>query len=147
MGAEKVNKTNYRSIVGSLMFLCNTRSDICYAVSLCSRYMADPSYLHLKAAKRILRYVCGTVNFGIHYFSTDSVKLIGFSDSDWGSNLDDRKSTSGNCFSLGIGLVTWSSKNQATVALSSTKAKYVALTSAGTQALWLQKILDEIGEK
>lgn len=65
-GNEKVNKIEYRSIVGNLRLLCNKRPFICYVVSLCSRYMVDPSCLHLKAAKRILRYVCGIVNFGIH---------------------------------------------------------------------------------
>eukprot|EP00253_Pinus_taeda_P034244 PITA_34244 len=65
----------------------------------------------------------------------------------WGGSLDDRKSTSGNCFSFGSGLITWSSKKQSIVALSSTEAKYVAITSASTQALWLRKFLEEIGEK
>jgi len=109
--------------------------------------MVDPSCLHLKAKKKILRYVCGTINFGIHYFSTDNVNLIGFSDSDWGSNLDDQKSTSGNYFSLGTGLVPWSSKKKTIVALSSTEAEYVALTSASAKAIWLQKFVIEIGEK
>ena len=101
----------------------------------------------MKATKRILRYVKGTTNFGIHYSKMDDVKLEGFSDSDWGSNIDDRKSTLGNCFTLGSGFVTWSSKNQTRVALSSTKAKYIALTSASTQILWIRKVLEELGEK
>ena len=75
------------------------------------------------------------------------MELVGFNDSDWGSNLDDRKSTSGQCFSLGLGLITWSCKKQSTVALSSCEAKYIALTIASAQALWLRKLLDEIGEK
>ena len=73
--------------------------------------------------------------------------LVGFSDFDWGGSLDDRKSTSGNCFSFGSGLITWSSKKQSIVSLSSTKAEYVAVTSACTQVLWLRKVLEEIGEK
>jgi len=105
-GDEKVNKIEYKSIMGSLRFLCNTRPNICYDVSLCTRYMANPSCLHLKETKRILRSVCGTVDFGIHYFYTDNVKLVGFSDSDWGSNIDDQKSNSGNYFSLGTSLIT-----------------------------------------
>jgi len=75
------------------------------------------------------------------------MELIDFSDSDWGSNLDDRKSTFGQCFSLGLGLITWSSKKQSIIALSSCEAKYIALTIASAQALWLRKLLDEIGEK
>eukprot|EP00253_Pinus_taeda_P011335 PITA_11335 len=122
-GANLVDEKTYRSIVGSLIFLTHKRPDITHLVSLVSRYMTNPSEIHMKAAKRIL------------------------SDSDWGGSLDDRKSTSGNCFSFGSGLVTWNSKKQSVVALSSTEAEYVAVTSAGTQALWLRKILEEIGEK
>jgi len=88
--AEKVNVTNYRSIVGSLMFLTNNKPDIAYDISFVSRYMSEPSSLHLKATKRILRYVKGVVVFGIHYFPIKEVELVGFSDLGWGSNLDDR---------------------------------------------------------
>jgi len=109
--------------------------------------MTEPSELHMQAAKRILRYVKGTLAFGIHYYSSKGFNLVGFSDSDWGGSVDDRKSTSGNCFTFGSGLVSWSSKKQSIVSLSSTEAEYVAVTSAGTQALWLRKILEEIGEK
>jgi len=101
MDLKKVNKIEYRRTMGILMFLCNIRLDIYYIVSLCSRCMADLSFLHLKEVKRILRYVHGTIDFGIHYFSTDNLKLVRFSYNDWGSNIDDRKSTSGNGFSLG----------------------------------------------
>ena len=99
----------------------------------------------MKAAKRILRYVKSTVGFGTHY-SSNKFELVGFSDSDWGRSLDDQKSTSGNCFSLGSSLITWSSKMQSMVSLSSTEAEYVAVTSVGTQVLWLRKLLEEIGE-
>ena len=116
-GAPKASVTKFRSIVGSLMFLCNTRLDIQFAVSLVSRYMNDPSIVHLKDAKCILRYVKGTIDYGLHYSHVEKLKLVGFSVNDWGSNLDDRKSTSGQCFSLGSGLTTWSSKKQSTVAL------------------------------
>eukprot|EP00253_Pinus_taeda_P015435 PITA_15435 len=146
-GANLVDEKTYRSIVGSLIFLTHTRPDITYLVSLVSRYMTNPSEIHMKAAKRILRYVKGILNFGIHYYSSEKFNLVGFSDSNWGGSLDDRKSTSGNCFSFGSGLITWSSKKQSVVALSSTEAEYVAVTSASTQALWLKKILEEIGEK
>eukprot|EP00253_Pinus_taeda_P007517 PITA_07517 len=128
-GADLVDEKTYRSIVGSLIFLTHTRPDITYSVSLVSRYMTNPSEIYMKAAKRILRYVKGTLNFGIHYYSSGKFNLVGFSDLDWGGSLDDRKSTSGNCFSFGSGLITWSSKKQSIVALSSTEAEYVAVTS------------------
>jgi len=108
--------------------------------------MDDPSCLHLKATKRILRYVHGIVDFCIHYFSTNNVKLGGFSDSDWGSNLYEWNSTSENYFSLGTSLITWIFKKQTTIALYFIEAKYIALTSAGVQALWLQNVLSEIDE-
>ena len=81
-GADLVDETTYRSIVGSLMFLTHTRPDIAFSVSLVSRYMKNPSEIHMKAAKRILRYVKDTLNFGIHYYSAEKFNLVGFSDSD-----------------------------------------------------------------
>ena len=104
-GADLVDEKTYRSIVGSLIFVTHTRPDITYSVSLVSRYMTNPYEIHMKVAKRILRYVKGTLEFGIHYYSSEKFNLVGFSDSDWGGSLDDRKSTSGNCFSFGSGLI------------------------------------------
>lgn len=101
----------------------------------------------MKATKIILRYVKDTLNFGIHCYSTEKFNLVGFSDSDLGGSLDDRKSTSGNCFSFSSSLITWSSRKQRIIALSSTEAEYVAITSASRQALWLRNVLEEIGEK
>ena len=98
--------------MGSLIFLTHTRPDITYSVSLVSRYMTNLSEIHMEAAKRILRYVKGTLNFGIHYYSFEKFNLVGFSDSDWGGSVDDGKSTSGNCFSFGSGLITWSKKKK-----------------------------------
>jgi len=92
------------------MFLTNTRPDLQFSVSLVARYMSDSSIIHLKEEKRILRYVKGTTNYGIHYTCNSKLQLTSFSDSDWGSNFDDRESISGNCFSLGSGLISWSSK-------------------------------------
>lgn len=111
--ADLVDEKIYRSIMGRLIFLTHTRPDITYSASLVSRYMTNPSEIHMNAAKRILRYVKGTLNFGIHYYSSEKFNLVGFSDLDWGGSLDDRKSTSGNCFSFGSYLITWSSKNKA----------------------------------
>lgn len=105
-GKPKVEVTTYRSLVESMMFITNTRLNIAHVVSLMSRYMSDPTKKHMKATKRIMRYVKGTSDFGIHYYKNDEIKLCGYSHSDWGSNLDDRKSTSGQCFSLGWGLIS-----------------------------------------
>ena len=125
-------RKSYRSIVGSLMFLTHTRPDIAYSVSLVPRYMAKPSEIHMKACKIIERYVKGTLNFGIHYFTSNNSELAGFNDSNWGGSLEDRNSTSSNCFSFGSGMINWSLKKKSIVSLSSTEAEYVAITSPCT---------------
>jgi len=106
----KFDMHTYRIIVGSLMFLTNSHNDIYHVISLVSRYMSAPSKIHLKEEKRILRYVKGTPDFGIHYLKNKVVKLVGYGDSDWGNSIDDKNSSSRNYFSLGSGLVTWSSR-------------------------------------
>ena len=129
-GADLVDDKTYRSIVGSLIFLTHTRLDITYSVSLVSRYMKNPSEIHMKAAKRILRYVNGTKEFGILYSSSESFILIGYTNSDWAGSVDDRKSTSGYVFHMGSGAISWASKKQPVVALSTAEAEYVAATAA-----------------
>lgn len=92
--------------------------------------MAKPCESHWKATKKVLRYLKGTLNFGIIYTVEFDVELAGYSDSDWAGNPDDRKSTTGYVFNIGSGPISWSSKKQPTVSLSSTKAEYKALCSA-----------------
>ncbi|KAK9689294.1 hypothetical protein RND81_09G049900 [Saponaria officinalis] len=144
-GTQGANPTHFRRLVGGLNYLTHTRPDIAYSVSLVSRYLHKPTKQHFGAARRILRYMARTVEFGIWYSKKSSLKLIGYSDSDWAGSLDDRKSTSGNIFSLGSGAITWSSKKQETVALSSSEAEYAAASSAARQALWLRKLLADLG--
>ena len=140
-GTRKADGRFFRSLVGGLNYLTHTRPDIAFPVSYVSRYMHSPTKQHLGAAKRILHYIAGTKNFGIWYTNVPDFKLVGFTDSDWAGCLDTRKSTSGSMFSLGSGAVTWSSKKQETLALSSSEAEYAAVTSAARQALWLRKLL------
>jgi hypothetical protein len=102
------------------------------------------SELHFKAAKRVIRYVKGTCNFGIRYTRSREFKLVGYSDSDWGGSIDDLKSTSSYCFSLGSGVFSWNSKKQEIVAQSTVEAEFVAATAAVNQALWLRKILSDL---
>ncbi|XP_074301007.1 secreted RxLR effector protein 161-like [Silene latifolia] len=135
----------FRSIVGGLNYLTHTRPDIAFSVSKVSRFLHCPTKQHLGASKRILRYVAGTAYKGIHYDMSSRFSLIGYTDSDWAGDLDDRKSTSGSVFLLGSGAVTWSSKKQDIVALSSTEAEYVASGAAGRQAVWLRKLLADLG--
>jgi hypothetical protein len=146
-GGKKVDATLYRSLVGNLLYLTATRPDVMFAASLLSRFMHSPSHFHFAAAKRVLRYIQGTTCYGIRYCRNSMVKLLGFCDSDWGGCVDDMKSTSGYAFSLGSGVFSWSSKKQQSVAQSSAEAEYVSAALATSQAIWLRRILEDIGEK
>ena len=110
-----------------------SKPDIMFAASLLSRYIQNPSIKHFGAAKRMLRYIRGTTDYGIWYRSVENGTLIGYSDSDWGGCLDDYKSTSGYSFSFGSGIFSWSTKKQDIVAQSSVKAEYVAAAYATNQ--------------
>ena len=116
-----------------------------HSVSLISRFMECPKEIHLLVAKRILRYSKGTADFGIFYKRGEKSDLIGFSDSDFAGDLDDRKSTSGFVFMKCLGAVSWSSKKQSIVTLSTTEAEFVAATSCACQAIWLRNILAQQG--
>jgi hypothetical protein len=141
--SSPVDKTKYRSIVGSLRYLINTRPDIAYVVGIVSGYMEDPRASHWASVKQILRYLVETVNYGCIYRRMDSTepKLVGFSDRDLAGDVDDRKSTSGSIFLLGSILVTWASQKQRVVALSSCKAEYIASANAACQGIWLSHLL------
>jgi hypothetical protein len=95
-------------------------------------------------AKRVLRYVAGTLNFGLWYTKSDSNQLSGYTDNDFAGSLDDRKSTSQHVFQLGTNLISWTSKKQPIVSISSAEAEYVVATSASCQAVWLRRILKEM---
>ena len=146
-GEEKVDATLYRSLVGNLLYLTATRPDIMFAASLLSRFMNSPSQIHFGAAKRVLRYIRGTTDFGIMYGRCCEPKLKGYYDSDWGGCFDDMKSTSGYAFTLGSGIFSWVSKKQQSVAQSSAEAEYVSASLATSQAIWLRRIMEDFGEK
>jgi hypothetical protein len=141
---ERVDPKIFRSLVGSLRYLTCTRPDILYRVGHVSRYMESLTIIHFKAAKRILRYIKGTIDFGLLYPSSNEFKLVGYSDSDWGGDVDDRKSTTVFVFYLGSSAFTWSSKKQQIVTLSTCEAEYVAATSSVCHAIWLRKLLKEL---
>ncbi|CAL2225682.1 unnamed protein product [Prunus armeniaca] len=145
-GSSKANESVYRSLIGSLLYLTTTRPDIMYATSLLSRFMQNPSQIHYGAAKRILRYLQGTIDYGIWYKPITDPRLFGYTDSDWAGSVDDMKSTSGYAFTIGSGIFSWSSKKQETVALSSAEAEYVAAASSACQAIWLKRIFEDMGE-
>ena len=143
-GTEKADEKLFRSLVGGLNYLTHTRLDIARSVSVVSRYLHSPTKQHLGATRRVLKYVAGSIKLGILYESVDNFKLVGYSDSDWAGCLDDRKSTSGFVLSLGLGAITWSSKKQDTVSLSSSEAEYVVVGAAARQTIWLRKLLKDL---
>ena len=143
---ELFDKEKYQSIIGALLFLSTrTRPDISFSVGNAARYVSNPSVKHWIAVKRILRYLKGTSSYGIFYERNKISECVGYSDSDWAGNLSDRKSTSGYCFCLGHGLISWRSNNQSCVALSTAEAEFIALSTAAQEAVWLKKLLFNLG--
>ncbi|GJS93535.1 retrovirus-related pol polyprotein from transposon TNT 1-94 [Tanacetum coccineum] len=139
-----VDNTRYKQLIGSLMYLTGTRPDIMFVVSMLSRYMEHPTEMHFQAAKRVLRYIKGTMGLGILYKKGGKKdgNLVAYTDSDYARDLDDRKSTSGYVFLLNSGVVSWSSKKQPIVTLSTTEAEFVAAASCACQAVWLRRIME-----
>ena len=129
-----VDQTKYRGLIGSLLYLTASRPEIMFAICLCARYQANPKESHFKAAKRILKYLKGTTNVGLWYPSR-------YSDSDFAACKLDRKSTSGTCHLFGSSLISWHSKKQACVALSSAEVEYIVVGSCCAQILWLKQQL------
>ncbi len=137
--------TMYRCIVGSLIYMTITRPDLSYAVGVVSQFMQTPRKPHLDVVRHILRYIKHTLHCGIFYESKSQLQIHGYMDADWAGNVSDRRSTSGFFFSFGSGAVSWSSKKQPTIALSSTEAEYKGTTIATCEAIWLQKLLLDLG--
>ncbi|KAK2457508.1 putative mitochondrial protein [Trifolium repens] len=138
-----VDQSQYRSMIESLLYLTASRPDITFAVGVCARYQADPKVNHLAQVKRILKYVNRTCDYGILYSHSECCKLIGYCDADWAGSADDRKSTSGGCFFLGNNLISWFSKKQNSVALSTAEAEYIAAGSSCSQMIWMKQMLQE----
>jgi hypothetical protein len=130
--------------MGSLMYLVNTRHDICYAVDVLSQFMSQLRQTQWIAAKHVLRYLRGTIGYGLRYASGVDMRLQGYADADWAGSAMDQKSTSGCCFTLGSAMVSWCSRKQSFVAFSTTEAKYIVLCVAVREAVWLCKLLVDL---
>ncbi|KAG2872292.1 hypothetical protein PC115_g24645 [Phytophthora cactorum] len=142
--ATKVNAP-FREAVGALMHLMTaTRPDIAYAVGYVSRFMENPQEEHWVAVKRIFRYLQGTKTHGICFKPGDNIDFRGYSDADWAGDLADRKSTSGYTFMLMGAPVSWGSKKQSSVSLSTSEAEYIALSLAIQEGKWIHRLLCEI---
>ena len=144
---EAVDQKEYRSMIGSLLYLMATRLDIQFSVCLCARFQASPRTSHRQAVKRIFRYLNYTPEMGLWFFASSTLNLHGFSDADFAGCRLDRKSTSGTCQFLGSSLVSWSSRKQSSVAQSTAEAEYVAAASCCSQLLWITYTMSDFGEE
>ncbi|GJW30099.1 hypothetical protein Tco_0046974 [Tanacetum coccineum] len=133
-----VDHTDYRSMIGSLMYLTSSRPDIMFATCMCARYQANPNENHVSAVKRIFRYLKGTINLGLWYPKDSGFDLTAYSDADHAGFHLDRKSTSGSVQFLGDKLVCWSSKKQNYVSISTAESEYVVVSGWRAQVLWMR---------
>ena len=140
--ADIINQERYQSAVGSLMYaMIGTRPDIAFAVSAVSQYCTNPGPMHWTAVRRIFRYLGGTKALGLEYRGSC---CGGYTDADWGSG-EDRRSIGGYVFMINGAAISWASKKQGSVALSSTEAEYMSLTQGIKEALWLGELLSDLG--
>jgi hypothetical protein len=145
VGGKSVDQKVYRSIIGSLLYLCASRLDIMLSACMCARFQAAPKECHMRVVKRIMRYLVLTLNLGLWYPKGSHFDLIGYSDADYTGCKVDRKSTSGTCQFIGRSLVSWSSKKQISVALSMAEVEYVTAGNCCAQLLWMWQTLKDYG--
>ncbi|XP_017441208.1 secreted RxLR effector protein 161-like [Vigna angularis] len=144
---SKVDATLFKQLVGSLRYMCNSRPNISFGVRLVSRFMHDPRQSHPAAAKHILCYLKGTTNYDLLFpkkFDSMSGVLEAWCDSDWSGDQVDRKSTYGYLFKCMGASISWCSKKQNVVALSSCEAEYISFAETVCQCAWLEAILREL---
>jgi hypothetical protein len=141
---EPSDQLIYSQIIGSLMYLASvTRPDISFAVRKLSRFMSNPGIDYWHTLERVIRYLCGTVSYGIHYLGHSAV-LEGYSDTNWISNVDDVKATSGYVFTFGGGAISWISYRQTILMRSTMEAELTALDTATVESKWLCELLKDL---
>jgi hypothetical protein len=146
-GGKSVDQKVYRSMISSLLYLCASRPDIMLSVYMCARFQANPKEVYLRTVKRIMRYLVYTPKFGLWYPKGSTFDLIGYSDADYAGCKIDRKSTLGTCQFLGRSLVSWASKIQNSVALSTTEAEYITAGHCCVQLHWMRQTLRDYSYK
>ncbi|CAM8895779.1 unnamed protein product [Rhodiola kirilowii] len=141
---EAVSQLEYSKVIGCLMYaMTSTRPDIAYAVGKLSRYTSNPSTHHWEAIRRVLKYLRGTMNYGLVYAGFPSV-LEGYTDASWIINLEEHSSTSGWVFLLGGGAISWASKKQTCITSSTMESEFIDLAADGKEAEWLRNLVHEI---
>jgi hypothetical protein len=139
-------RSKYQQVIGSLLYIMlGTRPDIAYAVVKLSQFAANPSEDHLNRALYICRYLLGTPSYALVFDGNSNGGFIAYADSDWASNPDDRRSTTGYMVKLANGVFSWNSRAQKTVALSSTEAEYMSLSDTSRQIVWIRSLFKECG--
>ncbi|XP_019105451.2 uncharacterized mitochondrial protein AtMg00810-like [Beta vulgaris subsp. vulgaris] len=133
--------SHYRSLAGALQYLTFARPDISYSVQQVCLFMYDPREEHMHALKRIVRYIQGTLDHGLHLYPSSTSSLISYTDADWGGCPDTRRSTSGYCVFLGDNLVSWYAKRQPTLSRSSAEAEYRGVANVVSESCWLHNLL------
>ncbi|XP_019098360.1 PREDICTED: uncharacterized protein LOC109131641 [Camelina sativa] len=137
--------TKYRRLVGKLIYLTITRPDLCFAVNQVSQHMQNPTRHHWNMVNRILKYIKGSPGQGIWMGRNKNTELVGYCDADYAGDHEDRRSTTGYCTFLGGNLVTWKSKKQKVVSLSSAESEYRAMRKLTTEVMWLKALLKDLG--
>ncbi|GKF43779.1 hypothetical protein Tco_0130331 [Tanacetum coccineum] len=138
---ESVDNTKYRGMIGSLLYLMASRHDIMFSVSLCARFQEAPKTSHLEAVKRIFRYIKDTTHLGLWHPNVTGIETVVYADSDHARDYVDRKSTSGICTFVGCCLISWFSKKQTALDVSTIEAEYVSSRKECKQALWMKQTL------
>jgi hypothetical protein len=136
--------SQYRRIIGKLLYLTNTRPDIAYATQQLSQFLHKPTMIHYNAACRVIRYLKNSPGRGLFFSRHSDIHIHSFSDADWAGCVDTRRSTSGHCFFLGTSLISWKAKKQITISRSSSEAEYRALSSATCELIWLLFLLKDL---
>jgi hypothetical protein len=141
---EDMRNVPYRTVIGSLLWIADrSRPDIAYPVSVLSQFLSNPGRVHWEAAKRVVRYLKGTIDAWLVFGDSDD-GLRSFTDSSWGSEVLNWRSMSGYVFTLYGGAICWSAKKQSVVALSTAEAEYIAMTRATKEAIWIRQFMGEL---
>jgi len=141
--SNKVDNSQYKAMIGSLLYLIASRPNILFGVGLCARFEQDPREVHLTSLKRIFRYLNGTPNLGLYFKYSKEFRLISYCDADYACEKIERRSTSESYHIIGGNLVTWINQKQGLVTLFTAKAEYISVASCCTQLIWIKNQLED----